>query len=113
MSFADKLKDPNTLKKALQLAQKLQKTAASKSSPEYRSTSGTETLGSLSKKIKKLKKGPGMAPGALAKKHALVAGSPVVGKNVASSKVVNAAPKKKKKRGDGIAQTGLTKGRMV
>ena len=112
MSFADKLKDPNTLKKALQLAQKLQKTAASKSSPEYGSTSGTETLGSLSKKIKKLRKGPGMAPGALAKKHALVAGSPVVGKNVAGSKVVNAAPKKKKRR-DGIAQTGLTKGRMV
>ncbi len=52
-----------------------------------------------------------MAPGALAKKHALVAGSPVVGKNVAGSKVVNTAPKKKRR--DGIAQTGLTKGRMV
>jgi hypothetical protein len=111
MSFADKLKDPKTIAAALKLAQKLQKTAASKSSPEYGSTSGTETLGSLSKRIEKLSKGHGMTPGALAKKHASVAGSPVVGKNVAGSKVVNAAPKKKRR--DGIAQTGLTKGRMV
>ena len=114
MSFADKLKDPNTLKKALQLAQSLKKLDKNKTAGE--SSTNSRTLGSLQKDVAKLKRGTRTKPGTLAKRNATVAGSSVVGSPVAGSRVVNVAPKKRKKKRrpiDGIAQTGLTRGRVV
>ena len=114
MSFADKLKDPNTLKKALQLAQSLKKLDKNKTAGG--SSTNSRTLGSLKKDVEKLKRGARLKPGTIATRNATVAGSSVVGSPVAGSRVVNVAPKKLKKKRrpiDGIAQTGLTRGRMV
>ena len=114
MSFADKLKDPKTLKKALQLAQSLKK--LDKNRTAGGSSTNSYTLGSLQKDVAKLKRGARQKPGTLATRNATVAGSSVVGSPVAGSQVVNVAPKKKKKKRrpiDGIAQTGLTRGRVV
>ena len=115
MSLADKLKDPKTLKKALQLAQSLKKLDKNKTAGG--SSTNSRTLGSLQKDVAKLKKGARkFKPGELATRNATVAGSSVVGSPVAGSRVVNVAPKKLKRKRrpiDGIAQTGLTRGRMV
>ena len=114
MSLADKLKDPKTLKKALQLAQSLKK--LNKTGTANSSSTNSYTLGSLKKDVAKLKRGARTKPGTLATRNATVAGSSVVGSPVAGSRVVNVAPKKLKRKRrpiDGIAQTGLTRGRVV